>query len=52
MLRRARRGCSGWAIVYSLRSAIAEGSRLDLVTAQVKANRVWASKLWFGGAGD
>jgi hypothetical protein len=42
----------GWAIVYSLHSVIAEGSRLDIVTAQVKGNRVSTFRLWFGGAGD
>jgi hypothetical protein len=42
----------GWAIVYSLHSVIAEGSRLDIVTASIKGGRVSAFKLWFGGAGD
>ena len=42
----------GWAIVYRLHSALAEGSRLDIVTATIKANRVASFKLWFGGAGD
>jgi hypothetical protein len=42
----------GWAIVYSRHSVIAGGSRLDIVTAQVKGNRVSAFSLWFGGAGD
>jgi hypothetical protein len=45
-----RRG--GWAIVYSRHSVIAEGSRLDIVTAQIKGNRVSAFTLWIGGAGD
>lgn len=49
---RAIKGRGGWAIVYSLHSVIAEGSRLDIVTAQVKANRVSSFKLWIGGAGD
>ncbi len=39
-------------IVYSLHSVIAEGSRLDIVTAQIKGNRVSNFRLWFGGAGD
>jgi hypothetical protein len=49
---RAIRGRGGWAIVYSRHSVVAEGSRLDIVTAQVKANRVSAFTLWIGGAGD
>jgi hypothetical protein len=49
---KAVKGHGGWAIVYSLHSVIAEGSRLDIVTAQVKGNRVSAFKLWIGGAGD
>jgi hypothetical protein len=28
------------------------GSRLDIVTATITANRVGSFKLWFGGAGD
>ena len=46
------KGPSGWAIVYSRHSVIAEGSRLDVVIASVKANRVASFKLWIGGAGD
>jgi hypothetical protein len=42
----------GWAIVYSLHSVVAEGSRLDIVTAHIKGNRVSSFKLWIGGAGD
>jgi hypothetical protein len=42
----------GWAIVYSLHSVIAEGSRLDIVTAQIKHHHVSAFRLWIGGAGD
>lgn len=49
---RAVKQPGGWAIVYSLHSVIAEGSRLDIVTASIKANRVASFKLWFGGAGD
>ncbi|HSC03467.1 MAG TPA: hypothetical protein VLC49_09115 [Solirubrobacteraceae bacterium] len=49
---RAIKGHGGWAIVYSRHSVIAEGSRLDIVTAQVKGNRVSAFSLWIGGAGD
>jgi hypothetical protein len=49
---RAIRGPGGWAIVYSLHSVVAEGSRLDIVTASIKASRVVSFKLWFGGAGD
>jgi hypothetical protein len=49
---RAVKEAGGWAIVYSRHSVIAEGSRLDIVTAQVKGNRVSGFKLWFGGAGD
>jgi hypothetical protein len=49
---RAIKGRGGWAIVYSLHSVIAEGSRLDIVTAQVKGNRVSSLRLWIGGAGD
>jgi hypothetical protein len=49
---RAIRGPDGWAIVYSLHSVIAEGSRLDIVTAQIKLGRVLAFRLWIGGAGD
>jgi hypothetical protein len=49
---KAIKGRGGWAIVYSLHSVIAEGSRLDIVTAQVKSNHVTSFKLWFGGAGD
>jgi hypothetical protein len=30
----------------------AEGSRLYIVTASIKANRVASLKLWIGGAGD
>jgi hypothetical protein len=48
----AVKGRGGWAIVYSQHSVIAEGSRLDIVTAQVKGSRVSAFKLWFGAAGD
>lgn len=40
------------AIVYNLHAPIAEGGRLDIVTAQVRGNRVSAFKLWIGGAGD
>ena len=49
---RAIKGHGGWAIVYSRHSVIAEGSRLDIVTARIKANRVSALTLWIGGAGD
>jgi hypothetical protein len=49
---RAVHGRGGWAIVYSLHSVVAEGSRLDIVTAQIKHNRVFALRLWIGGAGD
>ena len=49
---RAKKGHGEWAIVYSLHSVFAEGSRLDIVTAQIKRNRVFAFKLWIGGAGD
>jgi len=49
---RAIKGRGGWAIAYSLHSVIAEGSRLDIVTAQVKGNRVSSLRLWIGGAGD
>jgi len=49
---RGIKGPGGWAIVYSLHSVIAEGSRLDIVTASIKANRVASFKLWIGGAGD
>ena len=38
--------------VYSLHSVVAEASRLDIVTASIKANRVASFRLWFGGAGD
>jgi hypothetical protein len=49
---RAIKARGGWAIVYSRHSVIAEGSRLDIVTAQVKGNRVSSFQLWIGGAGD
>ena len=49
---RAIHGPGGWAIVHSLHSAIAEGSRLDIVTAQIKHGQVFALRLWIGGAGD
>jgi len=49
---RAIKGHGGWAIAYSRHSVVAEGSRLDIVTAQVKGGRVASFKLWFGGAGD
>ena len=49
---RAIKSRGGWAIVYSRHSVIAEGSRLDIVTAQVKGNRVSSFQLWIGGAGD
>ena len=49
---RAIKGRGAWTIVYSLHAVIAEGSRLDIVTASVKAGRVSAFRLWFGGAGD
>jgi hypothetical protein len=49
---RAIKGRGGWAIVYSRHSVVAEGSRLDIVTAQVKGNRVSSFQLWIGGAGD
>ena len=39
-------------VVYSLHSVVAEGSRLDIVTAQITGNRVASFRLWFGGAGD
>ena len=45
-------GRGGWAIVYSLHSVIAEGSRLEIITAQIKRGRVFAFRLWIGGAGD
>jgi hypothetical protein len=48
----AIRGHGGWAIVYSLHSVVAEGSRLDIVTASIKNNRVATFGLWIGGAGD
>jgi hypothetical protein len=48
----AIKGPGGWAIVYSLHSVVAEGSRLDIGTASIKANRVASFKLWIGGAGD
>jgi hypothetical protein len=48
----AIKGAGGWAVVYSLHSVIAEGSRLDIVTASIKGGRVSAFKLWFGAAGD
>jgi hypothetical protein len=49
---RAIKGRDGWAIVYSRHSVVAEGSRLDIVTAQVSGNRVSSFQLWIGGAGD
>lgn len=49
---RAIRGHEGWAIVFSRHSVVAEGSRLDVVTAQVRGNRVSSFRLWIGGAGD
>ena len=49
---RAIHARGGWAIVFSRHSVVAEGSRLDIVTAQVKGNRVSSFKLWIGGAGD
>ena len=39
------------ALVYNLHSPIT-GGRLDIVTAELKGNRVASFKLWFGGAGD
>jgi hypothetical protein len=49
---RAIKGTGGWAVVYSLHSVVAEGSRLDIVTAQITGDHVSAFKLWIGGAGD
>jgi hypothetical protein len=48
----AVRAPGGWAIVYSLHSVVAEGARLDIVTASIKGSRVAAFKLWIGAAGD
>ncbi len=48
----AIKGAGGWVIVYSLHSVIAEGSRLDIVTASIKGNRIASFNMWFGGAGD
>lgn len=48
----AIKGRGGWAILYSRHSVVAEGSRLDIVTAQIKGNRISAFTLWIGGAGE